>query len=118
MGRAHRIRFAERPPERETPTTCWLCGRPLGLKVQWHHPRPRARGGKATEPVHPICHRAIHAAFTNKELEARFTDAAALRAAMPKFIAWIADKPADFNAPTRNAQREAAPSWRLLNQEA
>ena len=54
-------------------------------------------------PVHPICHRTIHANFTNAEL-ARFGDDHELIARqenVAKFLRWIADKPPEFNAPTR-----------------
>lgn len=85
---------------------CWLCLRPLGKRREWHHPLPRSRGGRETVPVHPICHRAIHASFDNAALArmgARPEErAAALRAdpAMDRFLRWIAEKPADFHAPT------------------
>ncbi|TNE39517.1 MAG: hypothetical protein EP321_08845 [Sphingomonadales bacterium] len=52
----------------EEDDTCWLCGRLLGRRVEWHHPVPKGRGGREKVPVHPICHRAIHAHFTNAEL--------------------------------------------------
>ncbi len=45
---------------------CFLCGRPLGSRIEWHHPVPKSRGGRETVPVHPICHRAIHRALDNK----------------------------------------------------
>jgi hypothetical protein len=82
--------------------TCFLCGRPLGARVEWHHPVPRSRGGRHTEPIHPICHRTIHATFTNKELERSFASADALRAHpdMWTFLRWIEDKDPDFHAPT------------------
>ena len=88
-------------------TTCWLCGRPLGRRVERHHPRPKDRGGRVMEPVHPICHRAIHANFTNAELARLPPDPAALAGhpAMERFLAWIAGKPPDFHAPTRGARR-------------
>jgi len=90
------------PPLSEAPP-CFLCGRPLGRKIEWHHPVPKSRGGRGTEPVHPICHRTIHRALTNKELERGYATAAALRAhpEIAKFIAWVADKDPDFHAPTR-----------------
>ena len=83
--------------------TCFLCGRPLGRKVERHHPVPKSRGGRETAPVHPICHRAIHAVLSNKELERGFAGAEALRAhpELAKFIAWVANKDPDFHAPTR-----------------
>ena len=52
----------------EEAASCWLCGRPLGSRVEWHHPVPKSRGGRQIVPVHPICHRALHAHFTNTEL--------------------------------------------------
>lgn len=87
----------------EPPPCCWLCGRALGRKVEWHHPVPKSRGGRAVEAVHPVCHRTIHATLTNAELARAYADPAILRAhpAMARFLGWIADKPPDFHAPTR-----------------
>ena len=87
----------------EAEEPCFLCGRPLGARVERHHPVPRSRGGRETAPVHPICHRAIHAALSNKELERGFASGKALRAhpELAKFVAWVADKDPDFHAPTR-----------------
>ena len=87
----------------EAGETCWLCGRPLGRRVQRHHPIPKAKRGRETVPVHPICHRAIHANFTNAELARSGGAREALLAseAIAKFLAWVADKPPDFHAPTR-----------------
>jgi hypothetical protein len=82
---------------------CWLCERPLGERVQLHHPVPKAKGGRGTVSVHPICHQAIHANFTNAQLARMGGDVAAIRAnpAVAKFLAWIANKSPDFHAPTR-----------------
>ncbi|HEV2567790.1 MAG TPA: HNH endonuclease [Sphingomonas sp.] len=81
---------------------CWLCGRPLGRRVEYHHPHPKSRGGRETVPVHPICHRTIHARFSNMEL-ARSPSAETLRAdaEIARFLEWVAGKPPDFHAPTR-----------------
>ncbi|WP_225206382.1 HNH endonuclease [Novosphingobium huizhouense] len=81
---------------------CWLCTRPLGRKVEWHHPVPKSRGGRETEPVHPICHRTLHATFSNAELARFGGDPEHLRARgeLAPFLRWIAGKPADFHAPT------------------
>ena len=83
--------------------TCFLCGRAFGSRVEWHHPVPRSRGGRHTEPVHPICHGTIHATFTNKELEKSFASADALRGhpEMRIFLRWIEDKDPDFHVPTK-----------------
>ena len=84
------------------PPCCWLCGRPLGARVQQHHTVPKARGGRDTVAVHPICHRAIHAHFTNAELARLGGLRAALlaREGLAAFVAWVQDKPPDFHAPT------------------
>ena len=56
--------------------------------------------------MHPICHRAIHAAFTNAELaQPGVAAAVATDVRLAKFLAWIADKPADFHAPTARRTR-------------
>lgn len=92
-------------PSGEEATPCWLCNRALGSRVEWHHPLPKSRGGRETAPVHPICHRTIHALFTNAEL-ARFGGEVARLAENPemaRYLAWIANKPADFHAPTRKS---------------
>ncbi|WP_413715136.1 HNH endonuclease [Sphingobium sp. B8D3A] len=87
--------------------SCWLCERPLGARVEWHHPVPKAKGGRETVPLHPICHRAIHAHFSNGQLARMGRDQAALRGdpALAAFLCWVAGKPADFHAPTRKPRR-------------
>ena len=82
---------------------CWLCGRELGRVMEWHHPVPKSRGGRVVVPLHPICHRTIHACASNAELARLYpTMAALLRSEdIRRFVAWIADKPPDFHAPTR-----------------
>jgi len=62
---------------------------------------PKA-SASATVPLHPICHRIIHATLSNADLARACPDAAALRAhpAIARFLAWVADKPPDFHAPT------------------
>lgn len=52
----------------EQPLLCPICERPNYYPSD-HHMVPRSRGGKSTETICADCHRAIHAHFTNKELE-------------------------------------------------
>ena len=89
----------EAPP----PPPCVLCERPLGARVEWHHLVPKAQGGRVTAPIHPICHRTIHALLSNRELATEFADLEALRARpdIGRYLRWIADKPPDFHAPVR-----------------
>ena len=81
---------------------CWLCHRELGRKREWHHPVPRQKGGRAVVPLHPICHRTIHAHLTNAQLARLGADREAILHCEPiaRFVAWVAKKPADFHAPT------------------
>ena len=83
--------------------SCWLCGRPFGTLIQLHHPVPKSRKGRGTVAVHPICHKTIHANFSNSELARIGDDAEVIRAhpAVEKFVGWVANKPPDFHAPTR-----------------
>jgi len=83
---------------------CWLCGRQMGEQIEWHHPVPKAKKGRVKVQVHPICHRTIHANFTNSELGRMGADRDLIRAneAVAKFVAWVSGKPPDFHAPTRN----------------
>ncbi|KHS48379.1 MULTISPECIES: HNH endonuclease family protein [Novosphingobium] len=86
---------------------CWLCGRRLGKRVEFHHPVPKSRGGRQTEAVHPICHRTLHATFSNGELGRFGADREALIANpdIARFLVWIADKDPDFHAPTAARKR-------------
>lgn len=84
----------------EPPGPCPLCGRPMvpGASVDEHHLVPRSEGGVAKEKVHRICHRKIHATFSEKELARQFHTWEALRAhpAIADFIRWVANKPPEF----------------------
>ena len=82
---------------------CALCGRPFGTRIEWHHVVPKSEGGRDTVPLHPICHRIIHATASNAELARIYPTLDKLRGReeIRRFVAWIADKPPDFHAPTR-----------------
>jgi len=83
--------------------TCWLCGRPIETRLQWHHPVPKSKKGRGTVPVHPICHKTIHVNFTNAQLARIGDDPDAVREdeAIVRFVEWVRGKPPDFNVPTR-----------------
>lgn len=85
------------------PARCALCDRPLGRRIEWHHVVPKSEGGRETVPLHPICHRAIHASASNAELARLYPTLDRLREHedIARFLTWIADKPPDFHAPTR-----------------
>lgn len=106
-SRKARLQNRETPSPVEAPARCFLCERPLGQRIEWHHPVPKSRGGRGTVAVHPICHRAIHAALDNKALERDFASADALRThpEIARFLGWVKDKAPDFHAPTRRKRR-------------
>lgn len=86
---------------------CWLCGRPTGKTIVWHHPVPKSRGGRDVVPMHPICQQTLIANFTNSELQRYGLDVESLLANPPvrKFVDWVANKDPDFTAPQAKKQR-------------
>jgi len=86
--------------------TCPLCGRPLGAKAEAHHLTPRTFGGRATVPLHPICHRKIHATLSEKELRDRYYTLEALReqSEIALFLRWIEGKQPDFHTRTETSR--------------
>jgi len=86
-------------------TLCPLCHRPMipGPSLDRHHPVPKSRGGQETVTMHKICHRAIHAMLTERELAEDFTDFDKLRAhaTLAQFIAWVRKRPPEYYDRTR-----------------
>lgn len=83
---------------------CPLCLRPIppGAPQSLHHLVPRLKGG-ARGPVvrlHRLCHREIHARFTEAELARDFHSIAALRASerLRDFLVWVAKRPPGFDS--------------------
>jgi len=96
--------------EEEAPAvvvSCWLCGRPTGKTIVWHHPVPKSRGGRDVVPMHPICQQTLIANFTNSELQRYGMDVEGLLANpnVRKFVDWVANKAPDFTATTARKQR-------------
>lgn len=58
-------------------------------------------------PLHPICHQAIHANFSNVDLARNGGTADVLRQNpnIAKFLKWIEGKPADFHARTESRRK-------------
>lgn len=84
---------------------CPLCHRPMipGPSLDQHHPVPKSRGGRDTVTLHKICHRAIHAMLTERELAEDFADFTKLRAhpTLAQFIAWVRKRPPEYYDRTR-----------------
>ncbi len=114
-GRIRRKLIAAAEPGRpaDQDVVCPLCGRPIPASQRdEHHLRPKSEGGRATTTLHRICHRQIHALFTERELaDAYFTiDALLAHAELAKFLRWVKHKPDDFFERTRKSARLRARS--------
>lgn len=112
MGRIKRkaSQEAPRPPVIQCPE-CPLCGRPIPTTERdAHHLVPRSQGGVETVMLHRICHRQIHALFTEQELAKQFSTVAALRAhpSLARFLAWVATRPPSFHERVRGSARRRA----------
>lgn len=86
---------------------CALCGRPIPpAQRDAHHLVPKSRGGTQTVWLHRVCHRQVHALFTETELARSYASPEALQGhpAMSRFLAWVSDKPPDFNPPIRRSR--------------
>lgn len=88
--------------------SCSLCGRDIpAAQRDLHHLVPKMKGGKITVAMHRICHRQIHALFSETELARQFNTPAALlaHADIQSFVAWVKNKPDGFFEKTRRAGR-------------
>jgi len=87
---------------------CPICDRPIPeSQKDAHHLIPKSKGGKTTEYLHRICHRQIHALFTETELAVQLNTAVALQEhpEMHRFIQWVKTKPNDFFEKSRKSAR-------------
>jgi len=87
---------------------CPLCEREIPPSQRdAHHLVPKSKGGRDTEYMHRICHRQIHALFTETELAKQFNSVDALLAhpGIQRFVEWVKSKPADLMERTRKSQR-------------
>ncbi len=81
------------------PVICHICEREIPpAQMDGQHLIPRSKGGRETQYLHRICHRQIHALFTETELARRLNSADAIRQhpQMQRFIEWVKNKPDDF----------------------
>lgn len=79
---------------------CALCHRDIPHnKIEKHHLIPKTFKGKDLVELHSVCHKAIHATFTERELQHHYHTIARLleHENIQKFVKWIAKKPTDYN---------------------
>ena len=90
---------------------CPLCDRPIPAHARQsvHHLIPKLKGGAHGPRVslHEICHRKIHAVFTETELARRYNTVEALKAhpEIADFVTWLSGKDPAFHAPTYTPTR-------------
>ena len=96
------------PAPRSDAMMCPLCERPIPPSQQdAHHLVPKSHGGAQTVVLHRICHRQIHALFTETELARTYATLEALKQPeeMARFIRWVQTKPDAFFEKSRKSQR-------------
>lgn len=85
--------------------TCPLCKRPLGsVNIDEHHLVPKTFKGKETVTLHKICHRKIHATFTERELLHHYNTMERIleNDHIQTFIKWVSRKPSEFYDGTKD----------------
>jgi hypothetical protein len=78
---------------------CPLCLRLIPANQRdLHHWIPKLKGGRQTSALHRICHRQIHALFSETELANQYATAQQLLShdAFARFIEWVKTKPEGF----------------------
>lgn len=86
---------------------CPLCGRILGqVNIDRHHLIPKTFKGKEQFAIHRICHRKIHATFTERELMKSYHTWEALRGheEIKAFIAWVEKKDPGYYSRTATSK--------------
>ncbi len=86
--------------------SCPVCSRPLGTeRLEKHHLVPRTFGGRSTELMHAICHRKIHATFSERELKNYYNTADRIleHEDMKTFVNWVSTKDLDFYMVSRDS---------------
>jgi 5-methylcytosine-specific restriction endonuclease McrA len=94
-----------------TTSNCPICGRVLGdIGIEDHHLIPKTFKGKETVELHRICHRKIHATFTERELLQYFNTAERLleNEDIQKFVKWVQKKDPSFYDGSDETKRRKA----------
>lgn len=90
---------------------CPICDRLLGEEnIDKHHLIPKTFKGKDVVTLHRICHRKIHATFTERELLNYYHTIDRLRehSEIEKFVTWVKKKPSEFYDGSEETNRRKA----------
>jgi len=85
---------------------CELCNReiPLGYESK-HHLVPKCCGGHHgdTAIFHEVCHKQVHALFSEPELQVYYYTVQRLKnhKDVKRFIKWVSKRPVEFNSKTK-----------------
>jgi hypothetical protein len=109
-GRIRRKLLAQRMPMAAPASlpVCPLCNRAVPPAQQdAHHLVPRSQGGRETVILHRICHRQIHALFSETELARLYSTPEALLShpQVQTFVQWVRRKPDGFFGRSRKTAR-------------
>lgn len=77
---------------------CPICKRSIGNNFDDHHLIPKTFKGKELVRLHKICHRKLHATFTEREMLNYYNTVDRLleHEEIQKFIKWVQKKDPDF----------------------
>lgn len=106
MGRIKLLKQKELLSPIKLEIVCSICNRKIPhSQLDAHHLIPKSKGGKKTEFLHRICHRQIHALFTETELAKQFNSISALlsHTDMKLFVNWVKNKPDNFIERTKKS---------------
>lgn len=91
-----------------SPLICPLCAREIPTAQRdAHHLIPKCKGGRETQFLHRICHRQIHALFTEVELANNYhhIEQLLMHPEIISFVNWIKTKPGSFIERSRKSTR-------------
>ena len=91
-----------------TELICPICDRKIpNSQKDAHHLVPKSKGGKSTQYLHRICHRQIHALYSETKLAKELNTVEAIKDQpdMQKFIEWVKSKPDDFYERTSKSKK-------------
>lgn len=84
---------------------CPICNRELPDNYEEHHLIPKTFKGKELIKIHPVCHRKLHATFSEREMQKYYNTIERLleHEDIKTFVEWVKNKPIDFYIKTKDS---------------